>query len=88
MRRRDFVGGLGSLALATGTARGQQSRHVPIVGVLWHAANADEEQEYLSALIDEFAQLGYFRWREHHLLAQVSCRGLRSLSQSGQEPHR
>ncbi|WP_426614373.1 ABC transporter substrate-binding protein [Bradyrhizobium sp. McL0616] len=60
MRRREFVGVLmSSLALSAGAARGQQPRHIPVVGVLWHAANAQEEREYLSVLIDEFAQLGY-----------------------------
>lgn len=60
MRRREFIGVLmSSLALSAGTARGQQPRRIPVVGVLWHAANAKEEREYLSVLIDEFAQLGY-----------------------------
>jgi putative ABC transport system substrate-binding protein len=60
MRRREFVGGLvSSLALPAGIARAQQPRHIPVVGVLWHAANAEEEREYLNVLIDAFAQLGY-----------------------------
>lgn len=60
MRRREFIGVLmSSLALSAGTARGQQPRRIPVVGVLWHAANAEEEREYLIVLIDAFAELGY-----------------------------
>jgi putative ABC transport system substrate-binding protein len=59
MRRREFVGGLGSLALSAGVAHGQQSRHIPVVGVLWHAGNADEERENFSVLTKAFAELGY-----------------------------
>jgi putative ABC transport system substrate-binding protein len=43
-------------------ARAQQNRtgaRIPKVGVLWHAANADEEKEYLAVLTGAFRDLGY-----------------------------
>ena len=51
MRRRDFmmlVGG--SVVVSPLTARAQQVGKMPKVGVLWHAASAEEEAVYLGAL--------------------------------------
>jgi putative tryptophan/tyrosine transport system substrate-binding protein len=59
MRRREFIGGFGSVALAATMARAQQSRHIPVIGVLWHAGSAEEESEYLSVLVKAFEELGY-----------------------------
>jgi putative ABC transport system substrate-binding protein len=60
MRRREFV------TLLAGSATGwpfiahaQQSRKMPHIGVLWHAANADEEDVYLGVVTKAFADLGY-----------------------------
>jgi putative ABC transport system substrate-binding protein len=58
MKRRDFIAGLGGFAAWAGPSRGQQSRGIPLIGVLWHAGNAEEEREYFSVLINEFARLG------------------------------
>jgi putative tryptophan/tyrosine transport system substrate-binding protein len=59
MRRREFIGGLGSFAVSAGASWAQQSGRIPVVGVLWHAGNAEEEREYFSVFVDEFARLGY-----------------------------
>jgi len=58
MRRREFlvlVGG--ALALRPRIACAQ-SRKVPTVAYLWHAANAAEEEPYFSAIREGFAKLG------------------------------
>lgn len=60
MRRRDFILVLGGTAATWPFAsRAQQRKTMPRVGVLWHAANAVEEAEYLSALTKAFHELGY-----------------------------
>jgi putative ABC transport system substrate-binding protein len=65
MRRRDF------LALSAGVAAispagtwpaaswAQRAAAIPRVGVLWHAASAEEEDVYLSVLTKAFSDLGY-----------------------------
>jgi putative tryptophan/tyrosine transport system substrate-binding protein len=60
MRRREFITLLGGIAAAWPFAsRAQQRTAIPRVGVLWHAANAKEEEEYLGALTKAFHDLGY-----------------------------
>jgi putative tryptophan/tyrosine transport system substrate-binding protein len=60
MRRREFITLLGGTAAAWPFAsRAQQRKSIPRVGVLWHAANAKEEEEYLGALTKAFHDLGY-----------------------------
>jgi putative tryptophan/tyrosine transport system substrate-binding protein len=59
MKRRDFVAGLGAAATWPFAARAQQPKKIPHIGVLWHAANADEEDVYLSVLTKAFGDLGY-----------------------------
>jgi putative ABC transport system substrate-binding protein len=54
MIRRDFC----RLAIV-GTVRAQQSRRIPTVGVLWHAAGPEEEGPYFKALVQGFKDLGY-----------------------------
>src|SRR5215470_1936302 len=60
MDRRIFVvyvaGVLAAMPLAV---RAQQARKVPRIGVLWHAANAEEEGEYLKSFLQGFRDLGY-----------------------------
>jgi putative ABC transport system substrate-binding protein len=60
MRRREFITLLGGTATAWPLrSRAQQRKAIPRVGVLWHAANAKEEEEYLGALTKAFHDLGY-----------------------------
>jgi putative ABC transport system substrate-binding protein len=60
MKRRQFITLLGSTAAAWPFAsHAQQRKALPRVGVLWHAANAKEEEEYLGALTKAFHELGY-----------------------------
>jgi hypothetical protein len=41
-------------------ARAQQSSNkIPVVGVLWHAGSAEEEDVYPSVLVKAFNELGY-----------------------------
>jgi putative ABC transport system substrate-binding protein len=40
---------------------------MPRVGVLWHAANAKQEEEYLGALTKAFHELGYFEGKNIEL---------------------
>ena len=62
MRRRDFITLLGGAAATwalPARARAQGRRRVPTVGVLWHAASAEEEGALFSALIEGFRALNY-----------------------------
>jgi putative ABC transport system substrate-binding protein len=60
MRRRDFMALFGGAAISSPlAARAQQARKIPRIGVLWHAANAEEEDHYLSVLTKAFSDLGY-----------------------------
>src|SRR6516165_9401161 len=61
MRRREFISLIGSTAVAWPlAARAQQSSDkIPVVGVLWHAGSAEEEDVYLSVLVKAFNNLGY-----------------------------
>ena len=40
---------------------------MPVVGVLWHAGNAEEEDVYLSVLVKAFNDLGYVEGKNIHL---------------------
>jgi putative ABC transport system substrate-binding protein len=60
MKRREFITLLGGAAASWPlAARAQNANRRPRVGVLWHAANAEEEGPYFKALVDGFAALGY-----------------------------
>ena len=60
MRRRKFITLLGGTAATWPfVSHAQQRKTIPRVGVLWHAANAMEEAEYLGALTKAFHELGY-----------------------------
>src|SRR6516164_9367675 len=68
MRRRQFItligGGAATWPLP---ARSQQSSNkIPVVGVLWHAGSAEEEEVYLSVLVKAFKDLGYDEGRNIH----------------------
>ena len=50
------------------TARAQQSSNkIPVVGVLWHAGSAEEEEVYLSVVVKAFNDLGYVEGKNIHL---------------------
>ena len=61
MRRRAFITLLSSAAATWPLAAiAQQSPNkIPVVGVLWHAGSAEEEDVYLSVLVKAFNDLGY-----------------------------
>jgi len=59
MRRRDFIAGaVASGVLEPRRARAQATK-LPVVGVLWHAANAQEEAPFLEPFRDALRGLGY-----------------------------
>jgi len=60
-RRALIVGAISSLS-ASALAHGQAAR-IPRVGVLWHAANIEEETPYFQSLIEGFSTLGYIAGR-------------------------
>src|SRR5689334_25151270 len=69
MRRRDFIKVIvGSAAVWPLPAHSQQSSgKTLVVGVLWHAGSAEEEDVYLSVLVKAFNDLGYFEGKNIHL---------------------
>ena len=68
MQRRAFITLLGGAAAAWPLpSRAQQRKAMPRVGVLWHAANARQEEEYLAALTKAFHGLGYFEGKNIEL---------------------
>ena len=60
MRRREFVSLLGGAAAWPAASYAQQSK-IPIVGVLWHAGNREEEGGRLEVLEQGLTDLGYIR---------------------------
>jgi putative ABC transport system substrate-binding protein len=64
MKRREFITLLGGAALPLWpiAVRSQQAR-LRKIGVLWHAASAEEEAVYLGALREGLAELGYVEGR-------------------------
>jgi putative ABC transport system substrate-binding protein len=62
LKRREFIALLGGAATFPLAARAQQAR-LWRIGVLWHAANAEEEAVYLGALREGLADLGYVEGR-------------------------
>src|ERR1017187_5054022 len=65
MRRREFITALGGAAAVSvwPLAAHSQQAGVRKIGVLWHAANAEEEAVYLSALREGLAELGHIEGR-------------------------
>jgi putative tryptophan/tyrosine transport system substrate-binding protein len=76
MKRRQFITLVGGAAAAWPlSARGQLSNKIPVVGVLWHAGSAEEEDVYLSPLRKAFNDLGYVEGKnirlEHRFPAEI-----------------
>ena len=68
MRRRTFITLLGGAAAWPLTARAEQSSNkIPVVGALWHAGSAEEEDVYLNVLVKAFNDLGYVEGKNIHL---------------------
>jgi putative ABC transport system substrate-binding protein len=69
MERRQFIRLIGGAAAAWPiAARAQQSSNkIPVVGVLWHAGSAEEEDVYLRVLAKAFNDLGYVEGKNIHL---------------------
>lgn len=68
MKRRSFLTLLGGAAVSwPRAARAQQRRKTPVIGILWHAANADEEAIYLGALRQGLRDFGYIEGQSIHL---------------------
>ena len=71
MRRREFITLLGGAAAAWPfSARAQQigkTTRIPRIGILWHAANAEDEEIYLSVLRKAFNDLGYIEGKNIEL---------------------
>jgi putative ABC transport system substrate-binding protein len=60
MRRRDFITLLGgSTLILSHITHAQEAKKVPRIGILWHAASAEEEGPYLEAVRQGFRDLGY-----------------------------
>ena len=61
MRRREFITLVGSTAAMWWPclARAQRQARIPRVGVLWHAANIEEETPVYQNLVKGFSDLGY-----------------------------
>jgi len=75
MRRREFMTLLGGTVAAWPLpSRAQQRKPNPRVGILWHAADAKQEEEYLGVLTKAFRELGYFEGKnielDHRFLAE------------------
>ena len=64
MRRREFITLIGATTIGYPLAARPQGRgRIQGVGVLWHAANADEEQPYFRILTEGLRELGYIEGR-------------------------
>src|SRR6516165_1215137 len=60
MKRREFFGALGGLAVVCSrSASAQQSTKMHRIGALWHGANAEQEAIYLAALRQGLNDFGY-----------------------------
>lgn len=59
MQRREFVLVVGLAAVWPLITHAQQSAKRARIGVLWHAASAEEEKVYLDTLTEAFNDLGY-----------------------------
>src|SRR3954469_9706746 len=81
MRRRAFLTAIAGSVAWPMASRAQQTRKIPRVGVLWHAANAEEEAAYLAAFQEGLKSLGYLDGRtialEHRFPNEIPERFVR-----------
>jgi putative ABC transport system substrate-binding protein len=65
MRRREFITALGGAAATAAWPLAAYGQHAGLwkIGVLWHAASAEDEAVYLGALREGLADLGYIEGR-------------------------
>src|SRR5207253_1236850 len=59
LKRREFIGLLAAAAGLPTSARGQARGKDPIIGVLWHAGDAEEERFPLSLFRQGLQDAGY-----------------------------
>jgi putative tryptophan/tyrosine transport system substrate-binding protein len=87
MRRRQFIKIIGGAAVARPfAARAQQSSNkIPVVGVLWHAGSAEEEDVYLRILVKAFNDLGYVDGKNIHLDQRFPAENPELFRKLGQE---
>ena len=87
MKRRQFITLIGGAAAAWPlAARAQQSSNkVPVVGVLWHAGSAEEEDVYLSVLVKAFNDLGYVEGKNIRLEHRFPAENPEQFRKLGQE---
>jgi hypothetical protein len=76
MKRRAFIAGLGSAAALPLLAWGQQSGKTPRIGVLWHAANEQEEAVFLNPLRQGLNYLGYIEGKNIEVLNRFADEAL------------
>jgi putative tryptophan/tyrosine transport system substrate-binding protein len=63
MRRREFISLVGGAAAWPLAALAQRQARIPKVGVLWHAASAEEEGPLFNGLVEGFRKVGYVEGR-------------------------
>jgi len=63
VERREFIALAASVLVWSRAVRAQPVKTISTVGVLWHAASAEEEGSYLKGLIEGFRALGYVEGR-------------------------
>jgi putative tryptophan/tyrosine transport system substrate-binding protein len=87
MRRREFITLLGGAAATWPFAARaqQQSNKIPLVGVLWHASSAEEEDVYLSVLVKAFNDLGYVEGKNIRLDHRFPAENRERFGTLGQE---
>jgi putative ABC transport system substrate-binding protein len=59
MKRREFIGLVGGAAAWPVVVQAQQSRRIPVVGILWYFADAEGAAHYRLPFLKGLAELGY-----------------------------